>query len=111
MEKKIYDFDNGAVIKLEGVACGMTERCFEVIYRRQVRCVDVVKNALSARIEVYRKLEEDRDSYSKHCPEAELMVLDGINPVAYFGGDLLDSIDEIEKARAIKRQWCRKVQF
>lgn len=70
--------------------------------------LDVDKCVCAAQINFYKKLSDDRESYSKYDPEAD-MVSVSVKPDAILGRDFFVNIEEISKAQHCCKRYDREL--
>lgn len=104
-EKSMVNLNDADNIFLSRFGCGKST--IEVKISRKIYLLDIVKRGGgSADITLYRKLDKDRNKYSKHDPEASAHMV-FVKGDAMIDREFLENIEAIEKAQNLCRRWSQ----
>lgn len=104
-ERRMINLNDASNIFLSRFDCGKS--AIEVKISRKIYLLDIVKHeGGSADITLYRKLDKDRNKYSKHDPEANAHMV-FVKGDAMIDREFLENIEAIEKAQNLCRRWSQ----
>lgn len=102
-KNKNINLNNESCIFVSDFKYGKTQNIAIKVGRKTYLC-DISKDMSHALIEIYRKLNKDRQKYSKHDAAAETRRAT-VKPDAILCRDFFESIADIEKAQLIIQHW------
>lgn len=102
-KNKNINLNNESCIFMSDFNCGKTQSVEMKVGRKTYLC-DISKDMSHALIEVYRKLNKNRQKYSKYDAAAETRRVT-VKADAILRRDFFESIADIEKAQFIIQHW------